>query len=163
MEKDGIPTRDKAEVVGAVVMAGFGMRIRFDRQAILCGNFLHSGIESVALRAGNLDFFRIANRRKRVVVQIQGNFGRRNRWMFAEIFGAQQPLFFRSDRGEENRAWRGGFGSRPDARQFEQDAATGGVVNRAVIDVVALRAGFVDSEMIVVRGVQNRLGLAVRV
>ena len=57
-------------VIGAIVVAGFGLRIRLNAQAELLGNFLDGWIESISFRAGDLDFFRIADRREAVVVQV---------------------------------------------------------------------------------------------
>ncbi len=66
---------------------------------------------------------------------------------------------------EANRIERGGagFGAGPHAREFEQHAATGGIVDGAVIDVVALGTVFVDSEVIVVRSVKNCFAFAARI
>jgi len=75
--------------------------------------------------------------------------------MFAKILGAQQPLLLRRDRSKENRACRCGLRGAPSASNFQQDAAAGAIVNRAVIDVVAaLRP--INAEMIVMRRVEDR-------
>ena len=62
-------------------------------------------------------------------------------------------MLFSGDGGEEDGARRRS-GGRPGLRDFQQDAAAGAVVDRAVVDVVAFGPG-VDAEVIVVRGVED--------
>ncbi len=65
-------------------MACLGMRVRLDRKAIVLCQFFHFWIERGALGATDSDLFRIADRSKRVVVQVQGYFGGSDWRMFAE-------------------------------------------------------------------------------
>ena len=60
--------------------------------------------------------------------------------MLTEIFRAEQALFFGGDGGKQNGARWSGLGTGPYAGKFEKNSAAGGVVNRAMINVVALRA-----------------------
>ena len=77
--------------------------------------------------------------------------------MHAEILRAQQALLLGGDGGKVDMSCGGGCaGLRKGARHFEQNAAAGAVVGRTVVDVVALGVG-IDAEMIVVRGVENRV------
>src|ERR1700761_4970525 len=74
--------------------------------------------------------------------------------MHAEVLRAQQPLLFRRDGSKVNIVRRALGGLRKGPREFQQNSAAGAVIRRAVVDVVALRVG-IDTEMIVVRSVQN--------
>ena len=146
-------------MIGAVIVAGFGAGIGADRQLEFLRGFFHGGIESGALRAAHFHFFGNADGRQVVIVQIENRLGGQLRGVFAKIFGAEQALLFGSDSGKKDGTRRRGLGAGPDATQFQQDAAARGVVRRAVKNVRARRLGFVDAEMIVVRGVENCLAL----
>ncbi len=74
--------------------------------------------------------------------------------MFAEIFGAEQALFFRRHSSENHRTAGAGWGLRKYAGELEDNAASGGVVAGTVVDVVAGHVG-ADAEMVVVRGVHD--------
>src|SRR5215469_2308612 len=76
--------------------------------------------------------------------------------MFAQVFGAEQPLLLCSDGGKQDRAPRLLRALAEGANQLEQDATTGGVVVRAVIDIVARHVG-ANAQVIVVRGVEDGL------
>ena len=127
----------EAEVVGAVVMSRAGLRVGHDLEAEVLGGAFDRGIERGALSARNVHFFGHAQRRNVIVVQVEGDFLGRNRRMLAEEFGAAQTLLLGGDRGEVDGALRLLLGRSEDARDFQQDAAAGGVVLRAVVDVVA--------------------------
>jgi hypothetical protein len=72
--------------------------------------------------------------------------------MLAQILGAQQSLLLRRDCGEKYRAARPILGDAKGASQLEQDAAAGGVISGAVVNVVAGHV-WANAEVIVVRGV----------
>ena len=74
--------------------------------------------------------------------------------MHAQILRAKKALLLCRDRGEEHVVRRRLRRLRKGPRHFQQNAAAGAVVGRAVVDVVALGVG-IDAEMIVVRGVEN--------
>src|SRR3974390_1104500 len=78
--------------------------------------------------------------------------------MFSEKFGTEEALFFRGNGCEKDRAGRHRLAAGPNTGELQENAATGGVVDGAVIDVVALWPGIVDAEVIVVRGVENSFG-----
>ena len=145
----------EAEMVGAVIVAGFGSRVRPNRQIELLRGFFHRRIEGGSLRADDFHFLGNTDGRQIVIVQIENRLRRKLRGMLAQIFGAEQSLFFRSDSCEKNGTRRSRLGCCPDATEFEQDAAAGRVVRGTVINVRAGRLGFVDAEMVVVRGIQN--------
>src|SRR6266851_9629800 len=115
----------EAEVIGAVVMSGFGARVRTNLKAEILSSRLHRGIKRGALGSGNLDFFGRAERPHVVIVEIERNLARRNRGMLTQIFGAQQALFFGGDRDEEDRTARLLLGVCVGASDFHQDAAAG--------------------------------------
>ena len=140
-------------------MAGLGARIRANRQLELLRCFLYGGIERGPLRAADFDFFGDADGRQIVVIQIEDYAGSKQRRVFAEVLGAQQALLFRSDCRKEKGARRHRFCGGPDAREFEQNAAAGGIVRRAVIDVRAGWLGLIDAEVVIVRRVENGFGI----
>jgi len=61
--------------------------------------------------------------------------------MFAEILRPEQSLLFGGDGGKNYRAAGMIFGDAEGARQFEQDAAAGGVVGSAMENIVACISG----------------------
>ena len=75
--------------------------------------------------------------------------------MFAQVFRTEQALLFRGHRGKQNRPAGWQFILGPGAREFQQDAAAGGVIDGAVIDVVAFCVGH-DAQVIVVGGIHHR-------
>ena len=78
--------------------------------------------------------------------------------MLAKVLRAEQSLLLGRDGGEVHRALRAWLVAGEDARNLQQDAAAGRIVERAVVDVVARHAGH-DAEMIVVRAVHDGLVL----
>ena len=76
--------------------------------------------------------------------------------MLAEEFGAAQALFLGGDRGEQHGTLGALRGGGIGARHFQQDAAAGGVVHRAVVDVVARLLGM-DAEVVVMSAVEDGL------
>ena len=81
--------------------------------------------------------------------------------MLGIIFRAQQPLFLGGDRKKQHGAARRSFHLRVGARDFEQRGAARRVVDRAVINLVAVAP--VRAEMIPVRGVDHVLILQRRI
>src|SRR5271166_3670789 len=131
----------KAEVVGAIVMSGFGTSVGNDLETELMRRALDRRIERGALGARDVHLFRNAERWNVVKVERQRDVPRRQRRMLAEILRAEQPLLFRSDRGEVNTPLRRLLRRGVSARDLQQDGDAGGVVLRAVVDVVARHSG----------------------
>ena len=75
---------------------------------------------------------------KRVVVQIDGCLGRRNERMRGVVFRAASARLPRPSPKEQRGAPRLLRQRRPGARQFQQNAAAGGVIDGAVVDRIAL-------------------------
>ena len=59
--KSGNADAAKAEVIGAIVVAIFGMRIWLDGEFELLGDFFDFGIKRGAFRAADFHFFRDAD------------------------------------------------------------------------------------------------------
>ena len=76
----------EAEVIGAVVMALFRLRIRDNSQTHLSRDILRSRIEGGALRSVQHDVAHAAQLGDRVVMEIQRDAPRGNRRMLAQIF-----------------------------------------------------------------------------
>src|SRR5208283_1882744 len=122
----------EAEVVGAVIMSRAGLRIGHDLEAEVLRGAFDCGIKRGALSACDVDFFRHAERRNVVVVQIERDALRRNWRMLAEKLGAAQTLLFRRDCGEIDRALGLLRRQRERARDLQQNAASSSVILRAV-------------------------------
>ena len=86
-----------AEVVRAIVVPGFRMRVGPDCQSKLFCHRLDSWIKSGTLGARDFDLFRFSQRRDVVEIQIEGNLSRGNGRVFSKIFRSQQALLFRCD------------------------------------------------------------------
>src|ERR1041384_3009973 len=82
--------------------------------------------------------------------------------MLAQIFGSEQALLFSGNRCEIDGTGRRWFGERRGASEFEQNSATGRVVDSAVINIVAGHRR-IDSQMVVVRCIYHSLVRASRV
>ncbi len=91
-----------------------------------------------------------------VGVDHAGGLGGRIERVGGIIFAAEQALFLGGDGEEDDRALRprtGGEG----ARLLDQMSEAGAVVDRAIVDAVAIGVGLADAEMVPVRGVDHRL------
>src|SRR5258708_38351434 len=111
----------QAEMVGAVVVPGFGTRIRSNRQVKCFCHRLHYWIKRGALRPAYFYFFGITNWCERIIIQVEGNFRGGNGGMLAQVFGAQQPLLFRADGGKENGSLRREFRERPRSEEHTSE------------------------------------------
>ena len=152
------------EVVGAVVVAGFGVGVGDDGEVEAVGGGLDGGIEAGALGAGDGGFEGLtAEGLDVVVVEVEGDLAGGDGRMLAKVFGAEQALLLCGDGGEDDGVGRLAGHGGPDAGEFHEDGAAGGVVGGAVVDVVAGHAGD-EAEMVVVGGVEDGLirGLAYR-
>src|SRR5258708_28158083 len=88
----------QTEMVGAVVVPGFGTRIRSNRQVKCFCHRLHYWIKRGALRPAYFYLFGITNWCERIIIQVEGTFRGGNGGVLAHEFGAQQPLLLRGDR-----------------------------------------------------------------
>ena len=91
----------EAEVIGAVIMSGFGTRVGTNLEAEILRGRLYRGIKRVR-SAPETSLLRASRAAARLVIEIERNLARRNRGMFAEIFGAEQSLFFGGDGGKKS-------------------------------------------------------------
>src|SRR5512142_770515 len=92
----------QGEVVRTVVFTGFRMRIRTNSQTEFLGHGFNSGIVTRPFRAGDLDFFRLAERGNIIEIQVEGNLSRGNGRMFAKVFRSQKSLLLCRDRSEDD-------------------------------------------------------------
>ena len=146
----------QAEVVRAIVAACRGARIGDDGEIEPLRCRLDGREEAGALRSVDVDLLRNADGKDHVVVDVEGDLAGGDGWVLAEIFGAEEALFFGGDGGEDEGVGRLDTGLGPGAGEFEDHAYAGGVVGGSVVDVVAGHAGD-EAEMVVVGGVEDGL------
>jgi hypothetical protein len=95
-------------VVGAVVAAGFGAGVGDDGEVEALWRWPGPGEEAGALGSVDVDLLRDADGQEHVVVDVEGDLGGGDGRVLAEVFGAEQALFFGGDGGEDygvGQAW----------------------------------------------------------
>src|SRR5260370_10744225 len=133
------------EVVGAVVAAGGRPRVGDDGEGETPGRRLDGGEEGGALGSVDVDLKGDPDGEDHVVVDVESDLARGDRWVLAEVLAAEETLFLRGDGGEDGgmRQLNAGLGRElgPGTSHFEQHSAAGGVVWGAVVDVGAGHSG----------------------
>ena len=99
---------------------------------------------------------RRAEHAQHVGVDHAGRLGRRIERVGGIIFAAEQALFLGRHGQEHDRALRARAGGEG-ARLLDQLGNAGAVVDRAIVDAVAIGVGLADAEMVPVGGVDDRL------
>src|SRR5581483_2984021 len=146
----------ETEVIGAIVVSGFGSRVGTNgKPEVFCG-CLHDVIEGSALRAGDFNFFGRTQGFHVVIIQVEGDLAGGNGRMLAKIFRTEKPLLLGGDRGKHYGTTGPLGGSTVSARELEQYCAAGCIVLCAVVDVVTGHVG-ANAKVIVVRGVHDSL------
>src|SRR5450755_1629715 len=87
----------QAEVIGAVVVPGFGKGISADLKAEVSRSRKDYPIECGPLCARNFHLLGCPKRLDVVVVKVERNFASRDRRMLPQVFRTEQPLLFGSD------------------------------------------------------------------
>ena len=143
------------KMVRAVVVALARLRVRLDSQIELSGRLLDQRPESCSLGSGDGNIFGFAERIERIVIEINSGLAGGDDRMFAVVVGAEQAGFFRGHEEEESGAASVSSGMRcPDTSHLQNDRAAGGVIDRAIVDLVAIDR-LADSEVVPVRGEQD--------
>ncbi len=101
-----MPTRERREVVGAVVAAGGGFGVGDDGEVEALGGGFDGGEEGGALGSVDVGLERDADGEDHVVVDVEGDLAGGDGWMLAEVFAAEEALFFGGDGGEDDGVWR---------------------------------------------------------
>src|SRR5579871_2623880 len=109
-------------------MALLGFAVGRNREIEAAGDGLDYREDGGALGAGYNHVLGAAPGIDGVVVEVEGGFGRRDERVIRVVFGSPQTAFFAGDREEQRRATRLLRKRGPGARQFEKDAAAGGVI-----------------------------------
>ncbi len=141
-------------MVGSVEAAGRGARIGHVAAAAL-GGFVDQQVEqSELLVAANREIARRAEHAEHVGVDDSGGLADRVERVGGIIFAAEKAFLFGRHKQEHHRTLgprAGGEG----ARLLDDMADAGAVIDRAIINPVALRIGKADAEMVPVGGVDH--------
>ncbi len=116
-------------------------------------------IEGGALGSVDVDLLLDADGEEHVEVDVERDLGGGDGWVLAEVFGAEEALFFGGYGGEDyGVAWvDAGLG--PGAGHLQEHGYAGAVVGGAVVDVVAGVVGD-EAQVVVVGGVEDGLVVA---
>ena len=143
-------------MVGAEEIAGLDPLVG-GVAAVLLARFGGQQIEQAELgRSGNREVASGAVDAAAIGVEHAGGQAKRIKRVGDVIFGAEQPLFLGRDE-QEHEAAPGPRGAGELTRLFEHVGSAGRVVERAIVNPVAVGVGQADAEVVVVRGVDHRL------
>ena len=92
----------EAEMVGTVVAAGGGFGVGDDGEVEAFRGGFDGGEEGGALGSVDVDLCGDADGQDHVVVDVEGDLAGGDGWVLAEVFGAEEALFFGGDGGEDD-------------------------------------------------------------
>ena len=153
----GNPLLGQIEMVGTVIIALFHVRVRSQHPPLGYRRPLKIGIHFRQAKPGNNDIPGHANQIEAVHVEPGNGFVERKEGIFTVVFRPQQALLL-GGRGQEN---HGPFGRclqrAKGLGQFQKRRDAGGIVERAVIDIVAAVIGLTYPQVIPVGHVEEIL------